>query len=155
MNQQNFSNHGKLVPAFHFFVIPVLVANVIWTIVSAFRIFAHPTASTISLSVLAYLALSILVSIALLLMALLARVFALGVQDRVIRLEEKIRYERLLPDDLKPRIGEFTISQLVALRFACDAELPALARKVLDAKISERKAIKQMVQNWRPDYQRV
>lgn len=156
MNQQNFSNHGKLVPAFHFFVIPVLVANVIWTIVSAFRIFAHPTASTaISLSVLAYLALSILVSIALLVMALLARIFALGVQDRVIRLEEKIRYERLLPDDLKPRIGEFTISQLVALRFACDAELPALARRVLDAKISERKAIKQMVQNWRPDYQRV
>lgn len=156
MNQQNFSNHGKLVPAFHFFVIPVLVANVIWTIVSAFRIFAHPTASTaISLSVLAYLALSILVSIALLVLAFLARIFALGVQDRVIRLEEKIRYERLLPDDLKPRIGEFTISQVVALRFACDAELPALARRVLDAKISERKAIKQMVQNWRPDYQRV
>jgi hypothetical protein len=156
MNEQNFSNHGKLVPAFPFFVIPVLVANVIWTIVSAFRIFGHPTASTaISLSVLAYLALSILVSIALLVMAFLARIFALGVQDRVIRLEEKIRYERLLPDDLKPRIGEFTINQLVALRFACDAELPALARKVLDAKISERKAIKQMVQNWRPDYQRV
>jgi Family of unknown function (DUF6526) len=156
MNEQNFSNHGKLVPAFHFFVIPVLVANVIWTIVSAFRIFAHATASTaISLSVLAYLVLSILVSIALLVMAFLARIFALGVQDRVIRLEEKIRYERLLPDDLKPRIGEFTINQMVALRFACDAELPALARKVLDAKISERKAIKQMVQNWRPDYQRV
>ncbi len=104
---------------------------------------------------LAYLALSILVSIALLVTAFLARSFALGVQDRVIRLEEKIRYERLLPDDLKPRIGEFTINQLVALRFACDAELPALARKVLDAKIRERKAIKQMVQNWRPDYQRV
>ena len=156
MNEQNFSNHGKLVPAFHFFVIPMLVANVIWTIVSAFRIFAHPTASTaISLSVLAYVALSILVSIALLMMAFLARTFALGVQDRIIRLEEKIRYERLLPDDLKPRIGEFTINQLVALRFAGDAELPALARKVLDAKISERKAIKQMVQNWRPDYQRV
>jgi hypothetical protein len=156
MNEQNFSNHGKLVPAFHFFVIPVLVANVIWTIVSAFGIFGHPTASTaISLSVLAYLALSILVSIALLVTAFLARIFALGVQDRVIRLEEKIRYESLLPDDLKPRIGEFTINQLVALRFACDAELPALARKVLDAKISERKAIKQMVQNWRPDYQRV
>ena len=156
MNEQNFSNHGKLVPAFHFFVIPVLVANVIWTIVSAFRIFGHPAASTaVSLSVLAYLALSILVSIALLVTAFLARSFALGVQDRVIRLEEKIRFERLLPDDLKPRIGEFTINQLVALRFACDAELPALARKVLDAKIRERKVIKQRVQNWRPDYQRV
>jgi Family of unknown function (DUF6526) len=60
-----------------------------------------------------------------------------------------------LPDDLRARIGEFTINQLVALRFACDAELPMLARKVLDAKMNERKAIKRMVQNWRPDYQRV
>jgi hypothetical protein len=61
----------------------------------------------------------------------------------------------LLPEDLKPRIGEFTINQLVSLRFASDAELPNLARKVLDSKMTERKAIKQMVQNWRPDHQRV
>jgi hypothetical protein len=100
-------------------------------------------------------ALSILVPIALLLLAFLARLFALGVQDRVIRLEERMRYERLLPEDLKPRIGEFTINQLVSLRFASDAELPALARKVLDGKMNERKVIKQMVQNWRADYQRV
>jgi len=90
-----------------------------------------------------------------LVMAFLARIFALGVQDRVIRLEERLRYARLLPDDLRARIGEFTINQLVALRFACDAELPVLARKVLDTKMNERKAIKRMVQNWRPDYQRV
>jgi Family of unknown function (DUF6526) len=92
---------------------------------------------------------------ALLVMAFLARMFALGVQDRVIRLEEWLRYERLLPEDLKPRIGEFSIAQLVSLRFASDAELPALARKVLDGKINDRKVIKQMVQNWRADYQRV
>jgi uncharacterized protein DUF6526 len=66
-----------------------------------------------------------------------------------------MRYERLLPDDLRPRIYEFTINQLVSLRFASDAELPVLARKVLEAKMSERKAIKQMVQNWRADYQRI
>jgi len=76
------------------------------------------------------------------------------VQDRVIRLEERLRCERLLPADLKPRIAEFTVSQLVALRFASDAELPALARKVLDEKISERKPIKQLVKNWRADYLR-
>ena len=80
---------------------------------------------------------------------------ALKVQDRVIRLEERMRYERLLTEDLKPRIGEFTISQLVSLRFASDGELPALARKVLDGKVNDRKAIKQMVQNWRADYQRI
>jgi hypothetical protein len=66
-----------------------------------------------------------------------------------------MRYERLLPDDLKPRIGEFTINQLVSLRFASDAELAALARKVLDGRMNERKVIKQMVQNWRADYQRI
>ena len=92
---------------------------------------------------------------ALLVLAFLARIFALGVQDRVIRLEERLRFERLLPDDLKPRIGEFTIDQLVSLRFASDAELPALARTVLDGKVNSRKAIKKMVQNWRADYQRV
>ena len=79
---------------------------------------------------------------------------ALTVQDRLIRLEERLRYERVLPADLKARIGEFTVTQLIALRFASDAELPALARKVLDDKISERKAIKQMVKTWKPDYLR-
>ena len=153
MNEQNFSNHGKIVPMFHYFVIPVLIANVIWSIVSASRILGHSAATSASL--LATVAFSILVSIALLLLAFLARLFALGVQDRVIRLEERMRYERLLPHDLSPRIGEFTINQLVSLRFASDAELPALARKVLDGKMNERKVIKQMVQNWRADYQRV
>ncbi len=111
MNEQNFSNHAKIVPAFHYFVGPVLIANLIWNIVSASRILGHSAA--ISASLLADVALSILVSIALLLLAFLARLFALGVQDRVIRLEERMRYERLLPDDLRPRIGEFTINQLV------------------------------------------
>ena len=152
MSEQSFSNHGKIVPTFHFFVIPVLVLNVIWDIVSISRISAH---SAISLTVLTGFIVSILVSIALLVLAFLARIFALGVQDRVIRLEERIRYERLLPEDLKARIGEFTINQLVSLRFASDAELPTLARTVLDGKMGERKAIKQMVQNWRADYQRV
>ncbi len=113
MSEQSFSNHGKIVPTFHFFVIPVLVLNVIWDIVSISRISAH---SAISLTVLTGFIVSILVSIALLVLAFLARIFALGVQDRVIRLEERIRYERLLPEDLKARIGEFTINQLVSLR---------------------------------------
>jgi hypothetical protein len=76
------------------------------------------------------------------------------VQDRLIRLEERLRYERTLPADMKPRIGEFTVEQLVSLRFASDAELPALARKVLDEKMTERKAIKQMVKSWKPDFLR-
>jgi len=152
MNEQNFSNHTKFVPMFHFFLVPALLLNLIWAV----RWFFTLQVSTMfGFQVFMGHLVNLMVAIALIVMAFLARTFALGVQDRVIRLEERIRYERLLPEDLQPRIGEFTINQLVALRFACDAELPALARKVLDAKISERKAIKQLVQNWRPDYQRV
>jgi len=152
MNQQNFSNHAKFVPMFHFFLLPALLLNLIWAVRWFFPLQVN---TMFGFQVFMGHLVNLMVAIALIVMAFLARTFALGVQDRVIRLEERIRYERLLPEDLKPRIGEFTINQLVALRFACDAELPALARKVLDAKISERKAIKQMVQNWRPDYQRV
>jgi hypothetical protein len=94
------------------------------------------------------------VAAALIMGFLSARMFALTVQDRVIRLEERLRYQRLLPADLQSRIGEFTVNQLVSLRFAGDAELPALARKVLDDKLNERKAIKRLVKNWRPDYLR-
>jgi hypothetical protein len=149
MNEQNFSNHAKIVPAFHYFVGPVLMINVVTHCIALFKSFSAPP-GFILLSFLAVLS-----SIAVLMLAFLVRLFALGVQDRVIRLEERMRYERLLPEDLKPLIGEFTINQLVSLRFASDAELPALARKVLDGKMSERKAIKQMVQNWRADYQRI
>jgi hypothetical protein len=147
--KQNFANHSKIVPAFHFFVLPVLAANLIvhcytlfkWWLITPFQLLVNT--------------LGILVAIALIVLALLARLFALGVQDRVIRLEERLRYQRLLCDDLKPRINEFTINQLVALRFASDAELPDLARKVLDSSLNSRKAIKQMIQNLRADYQRI
>jgi hypothetical protein len=149
---QNISNHAKFVPAFHFFVLPGLALNLIWAICGFF-----PLAGNTMFGMRALIGhfVNLLVAIALILLALLARLFALGVQDRVIRLEERLRYQQLLPADLRPRIGEFTINQLVALRFASDTELPALARKVLDSQVNNRKAIKQMVVNWRADYQRV
>jgi hypothetical protein len=149
MSEQNFANHAKFVPAFHFFLAPVLLINVG---VHVYQLFKTPMASTSSV---VWGIFGVLLAIALLVMAFLARLFALGVQDRVIRLEERIRCERLLPEDLKPRIGEFTTVQMVGLRFASDAELPSLAREVLDGKVNDRKAIKQMVQNWRADYQRI
>ncbi|MBI70240.1 MAG: hypothetical protein CME29_00735 [Gemmatimonadetes bacterium] len=80
---------------------------------------------------------------------------AIGVQDRLIRLEERLRMQQLLHDDMASRIHEFTTSQLIALRFASDEELPGLARKVLTENISDRKAIKQLIQNWRADHQRI
>ena len=94
---------------------------------------------------------SLLVAAALVLLALYGRMFALRVQDRVIRLEMQVRLQNLLPPDQRAHIPEFTVGQLVALRFASDAELPGLARKVLDEKLSDRKTIKKMIQNWQPD----
>lgn len=86
---------------------------------------------------------------------MMARRFALGVQDRVIRLEERLRMERLLPDELRGRSEELTTDQLIGLRFASDAELPGLVRRVLDGELTDRKEIKRAVENWRADHQRV
>jgi hypothetical protein len=143
MAEQNFSNHVRFLPPFHFFVVPVLLINFFW---SSYRW----KTSGFSVDGFEY----VVVAAALALGFVSVRRMALSVQDRVIRLEERLRYERLLPADLKPRIGEFTVSQFVSLRFAGDAELPALARKVLDEKLNQRKAIKQLVKNWKPDYLR-
>jgi hypothetical protein len=143
MAEQNFANHMKLVPSFHFFVLPVLLLNFGWSISQL----VHQGFTGGGL-------VNLLTAAALVLLAFNARLFALSVQDRVIRMEERQRLNALLPEDLKPRIGEFTPKQLVALRFASDAELPTLARKVLNDKMTDIKAIKQMVQSWRPDYLR-
>ena len=75
----------------------------------------------------------------------------MSVQDRLIRLEEQLRYERVLPEELRWRADELTVSQFVSLRFASDDELPLLVQKVLDEKLTERKAIKQLIKNWKPD----
>jgi hypothetical protein len=143
MAEQNFANHVRWVPGYHFFVMPVMAANFGWSIyrwkVAGFSLDAF---------------IGVLTAAGLIALTLYARLFALAVQNRVIRLEERMRLERLLPQDLKPRIAEFTCGQLVAMRFAGDAELPGLARKVLTDQIQSGKAIKQMVQTWRADYLR-
>jgi len=141
---QNLQNHVRLVPPFHMFVLPVFLLNIGWTIY-------HLVKAGISFESV----LGVLMAFALITLALFARVFALTVQDRVIRLEMRLRLAEILPVDLRPRIPEFTVAQLVSLRFASDAELPALARKVLDDKLDNRKAIKQLVKNWQGDYLRV
>jgi hypothetical protein len=143
MAEQNFANHTKFFPPFHFFVLPVFIFNFGWSI---YRLKAW------NYSIDGIIA--VVVAFALLLGFLTARVATLKVQDRVIRLEECLRYQRLLPTDLQSRIDEFSVAQMVSLRFASDAELPALARKVLTDKLEERKAIKQLVKNWKPDYLR-
>src|ERR1700674_4930318 len=140
---QNLQNHTRLVPPFHMFVLPVLLVNVGWM---SYRL----VKSGISFESV----FGILLALALLMFALFARTFALTVQDRVIRLEMRLRLAEVLPVDLRPRIPEFTVGQLVSLRFSSDAELPSLARRVLDEKLDNRKAIKQLVKDWQGDYLR-
>ena len=136
---QNFEHHTKFVPMFHFFVLPVLLVNAIWSIVGAVRGFSAQSVR------------SLFVAVALFLLAGTARTAVLAVQDRLIRLEMRLRMQQVLPADMMSRIPEFTVSQLVALRFASDAELPELSRKVLQDKLTDRKAIKKMVRDWQPD----
>jgi hypothetical protein len=96
----------------------------------------------------------VLVSAALMALFVMGRNSVVAVQDRLIRLEMRLRLAGVLSPDLCSRIPEFTVGQLVSLRFAGDAELPALARKVLDEKLNDRKAIKKLIKNWQADYLR-
>jgi hypothetical protein len=139
---QNFENHARLLPAYHFVAFPLFAINFFYALYQVVTGFTWANLVGFGLSV------------ALILLFFVARLMALTVQDRVIRLEERLRMRALLPADLQPRIEDFSVAQLVALRFASDQELPALARKVLDEKIADQKAIKKLVTNWRADYQR-
>ncbi len=141
-NPQNYSNHTRFDPPFHFFVLPVFAVSLIITVIHLFR---RPGLHSAWLVVFMLAAIVAIFKI---------RLNALKVQDRLIRLEERLRLERLLDASLRPRIGEFSESQLIGLRFASDAELPALAAKALAEKLS-RDEIKKAVQQWRPDYFRV
>ena len=140
---QNFQNHTRVVPLYHQFVFAVFVINLGWTIYRLVKdVFSWGSI------------VNVLVAMALLVVFFYVRIFVLTVQDRLIRLEMRLRLAGLLPADLRPRISEFTVAQLVALRFASDAELPALARKVLDEKLNDRKAIKRLIKDWQADYLR-
>jgi Family of unknown function (DUF6526) len=139
---QNFSNHARLDPPFHFFVQPVFAITLIATIVHLVR---RPGLHSAWLVVFMVAAIVALFKI---------RLYTLKVQDRIIRLEERLRLASLLDASLRPRIAEFTEAQLIALRFASDAELPALAARALNEKLSAPE-IKKAIQHWRPDYWRV
>lgn len=140
MSEQNFKNHVRFVPLYHFFALPMLVVNFGWSIY-------RWIATGFSIGGLEW----VLTSAALFFGVVYPRLFALNVQDRVIRLEERLRYERVLPEELRWRADELTVDQFVSLRFASDEELEKLMRKVLDGKLTERKAIKRLIKNWRPD----
>jgi hypothetical protein len=139
---QDFKNHTRFVPPFHVGTLGIFGLNLVW---SLYRLVKYPAVGT---------AITVLLAVAFIMGAIYARVFALTVQDRVIRLEMRQRMKEVLPADLQGRMAEFTPSQLVALRFAGDAELPDLCRRVLTDKIADKKAIKLLIKDWQADHLR-
>jgi len=139
---QTYKNHTRFFPLFHFFVAPVLLINFLLAIR---RLYLQPSLSTTW---------GLVFAVALVGLALASRLMALTVQDRVIRLEMRLRMQQMLPPELCARIDDFTRQQLVALRFASDAELPDLVRDVLAGKLATPKAIKERVRTWTADYLR-
>lgn len=139
---QTYANHTRWDPLFHFFIVPVFLITLIGMIVVALR---HPNIHS---------AWMVVVTVALLTLAVKTRLYALKVQERVIRLEERLRLSTLLAEPLRSRIGELTVSQLIALRFASDAEISALVGATLTNNWS-RAEIKKQITNWRADEFRV
>jgi hypothetical protein len=143
--EQSFKNHARLDPAMHFFVFPVMIFNFFFSIYFTIHYWPYERAMHLWW---------IVVSMALLVLTTKCRVNDLKLQDRIIRLEERLRLASLLPEEDAAHAEELTIPQLVALRFASDIEVPALVRKTLTQNL-EPKAIKQSIDNWRPDHHRV
>ena len=139
---QTFANHSRFDPLFHFFVLPIFALSTLAAVV----LFAwHPSLHSGWRFVLLAAATVAVFKV---------RLYALRVQDRVIRLEERLRLASLLPEPMRSRFPELTEGQLIALRFASDAEAPKLAERALAEKLS-RADIKKAIQTWRPDYWRV
>jgi len=142
MPEQSYKNHTKWDPPVHFFVMPVIVATLIFSVVHAWD---YPNGITLWL---------VLLSVALCVWVVKTRTYALGVQNRLIRLEERLRMEKLLPVEVMLRFDELTVGQIVGLRFASDGELAELTRRALDERLTP-KQIKEAIRDWRPDHLRV
>lgn len=140
---QGYQNHRRVVVGFHVITLGILIVNLIWSL--------YRTVTRFSLDAVV----ALLLSVGLMLFWHYARAFATTAQDRIIRVEEQLRLTKLLPPDLVKHIGDYTIGQLIAMRFASDEELPALARRVRAEGIRDREAIKRLIKTWRPDYLRV
>lgn len=147
---QNLANHTRWDPPFHFLVLPVAVLTVVGVIFHSVRhVIHHPGVESAVHAVI-----HSIMALALLTLVFKVRLYAVKVQDRVIRLEERLRLTQLLSEPLRSRIPELTEDQLCGLRFASDAEIPKLVERTLNEKL-KRADIKKAIQNWRPDYWRV
>jgi uncharacterized protein DUF6526 len=139
---QTLKNHARLFPPFHMIAMPILL---LYVLNSIRQVWLGPSLSS---------AFALVVAIGIFVGIGSTRQQVLAVQDRLIRLEMQLRLQRVLPADLLTKIGELTVPQLIALRFAADDELPSLCREVLGGTCATPKAIKARVKNWQADYLR-
>lgn len=140
---QSAANHAKMVPLYHYVT---------------FLLVAVPTLYFIKTTITAFSVANLMFALfgaGVVLATFYARVFPLGVQDRVIRLEERLRLERVLPNEMRGKIEEISTEHLIGLRYASDEELAELAGRVLGGELADRKAIKAAVRQWRADHQRI
>jgi hypothetical protein len=142
LEAQNLKNHGRLDPQFHIVTFTVLIVNLVIAIAFALK---HLNLYTAWLVVL---------SVAIFIPFFKLRLYPLKVQDRVIRLEERLRLQALAPEDWRTQLFRLSEDQLIALRFASDEEVVALAKEALEKNLT-RKQIKERIKEWRPDYWRV
>jgi Family of unknown function (DUF6526) len=134
----DFENHAETFAPFHFVAMPIFLLF-FWSAYRVMRVYSFESR------------MALLLSVAFILLAFSARIFPLPVQERLIRLEMRLRLQQILPVELRPRIREFELGQLIALRSASDAESPNVAKRVRDEKLMDRNSIKKMVQDWQPD----
>jgi len=143
---QSYENHVRWDPTWHFIIMPLLMLNIFFASYETFRHFKeqhHP-----------WLPWWIVMSIVLFLAGAKIRTYSITVQDRVIRLEERLRFAALLPKEELARTESLSKGQIIALRFASDDELPALVKRTLDEDLKPAQ-IKQAINSWKPDYLRV
>lgn len=141
--EQNYKNHVRYFPLVHYFLTPIFTFNLIW---QAVRLFQEPNWDRAE---------NLLMAIAFIALSIAARIQALRAQDRVIRLEEALRYQKILRAELLEKAQGLTTAQIIALRFASDDELPVLIQRILNNELPTSKEIKMAIKNWRGDFLRV
>ncbi len=141
--EQTYENHVRYFPLFHFVLFPLLTLNFLY---QAVRLYQEPSIDRAVFTALSFVFVG---------MILAARGQALRVQDRVIRLEERLRYKEQLPADLASRASGLSLGKMIALRFASDDELPELVKRAIDGDLNTPKEIKVAIKNWRGDHHRV
>ena len=139
---QTYANHRKIIPLYHVVAFFILLLNTYW---AGKDVLDAPSMNTV---------VPLLLALALLILFIAIRTFPIVVQDRLIRLEMRMRLAELLPADLRQRAAELTTRQLISLRFASNGEMAELVRKVLDQRIESGEEIKRLIKDWQPDYLR-